>query len=209
MECLIDWFKYQQQETEAAYLSSNDPYRQSGWGSTPQRWRLGREVILEAVERSGTFLDIGCANGLLLDCLMQWAKKRDLHLVPHGIDISPRLVELARARLPAHAENLAVANSLFWQPQTRYDYVHTLLEYVPEHLHQPYFQHLLNGSVADGGRLIVSSYSSRTKKSLATDVPTYLKCLGYQVIGSAVSRESDHWILTSVAWVEKSNFSSG
>ena len=200
---LTDWFENKQRETEAGYLASNDPYRQSGWRSTPQRWRLGREVILEAVDRSGTFLDIGCANGLLLGCLMQWARERGLHLIPHGIDISPHLVELARARLPTYAGNLSVANSLFWQPQTRYDYVHTLLEYVPKHLHQSYLQHLLNQSVADGGRLIVSSYSSRTKEQLPTNVSIYLNRLGYRITGSAVSRESDYWILTRVAWIEK------
>ena len=159
-------------------------------------------MILEAVDRSGTFLDIGCANGLLLGCLMQWARERGLFLIPYGIDISPHLIALARARLPGYADNLSVANSLFWQPQTRYDYVHTLLEYVPKHLHQSYLQHLLNQSVADGGRLIVSSYSSRTKKQLPIN-SNYLNWLGYRITGSAVSRESDHWILTRVAWIEK------
>ena len=30
-------------------------------------------MILSAVERSGAFLDVGCANGLLLECLMRHA----------------------------------------------------------------------------------------------------------------------------------------
>src|SRR6266436_5000040 len=82
------------------YLASDDPWRQSGWGSTPERWRLAREVILSAVERSGTFVDIGCANGLLLECLIAWATERGVVIEPHGIDLVPELIG-ARAQTPS------------------------------------------------------------------------------------------------------------
>lgn len=54
-----------------------------------------------------------------------------------------------------------------------------------------------------GGRLIVSSYSNRSRQQQTFDVTRYLKQLGYPVTGNAISQEEDSWILTRVAWMEK------
>src|SRR5262245_18750715 len=90
---------------EPAYLQSDDPIRQSGFGGGAARWRAEREPLLAAIEKDGALLDVGCANGFLLECLLQWSQPRGLTLTPHGIDMGPRLVELARARLPLYAAN--------------------------------------------------------------------------------------------------------
>ena len=63
---------------ESSYLSDDDPIRQSGFGGGPERWRSEREPILEAIEGNGDILDIGCANGYLLECLMIWGRERGL-----------------------------------------------------------------------------------------------------------------------------------
>lgn len=199
---LAAWFDEKRQKIETSYLESDNPYQQSGWGSTPQRWRLGRELILEAVSHNGTFLDIGCANGLLLGYLMQWASERGIQLIPYGIDISPKLIELARRRLPAFASNLAVANGFYWQPPNRFDYVHTLLEYVPDELQPDYLKQLLHQALAYAGRLIVSSYSNRTQQRQPIDVAATLQQHGFPVAGSTTSLDQDGWVLTRVAWVD-------
>ncbi|HYL60144.1 MAG TPA: class I SAM-dependent methyltransferase, partial [Candidatus Acidoferrales bacterium] len=95
---LAAWFDSVRRELGTAYLKSDNPWKQSGWNSTPERWRVAREVILAAVNRSGAFLDVGCANGLLLESLIAWAGERGLTLEPHGIDLVPQLIELARRR---------------------------------------------------------------------------------------------------------------
>jgi SAM-dependent methyltransferase len=197
------WFDAQQNETEVAYLSSKNSYQQSGWKSTPERWQFARKLILKAVNKSGTFLDLGCANGLLLECLMQWAGEQGFYLTPYGVDISLRLVELARRRLPVFATNLVVANAFTFQTPMQYDFVHTLLEYVPENLHLEYLRRLLEQLVAPAGRLIISSYSSRSRGIIPLDIETYLQQLGFQVEGSVIAQEVDGWILTRVAWIEK------
>jgi hypothetical protein len=55
---------------EASYLQTDDPIRQSGFGGGSERWRAERSPILNAIESDGDMLDIGCANGYLLECLV-------------------------------------------------------------------------------------------------------------------------------------------
>ena len=151
-----EWFDSMRRDFKRWYLDSDNPWRQSGWGSTPERWRLAREVILSAVERSGTFLDIGCANGLLLECLIAWAGERGIVIEPHGIDLVPELIDLARKRLPAYASNFAAANAFTWRPTCRYDYAHLLLDCVPPSRHREFLHRILESAIERGGRLIVA-----------------------------------------------------
>lgn len=202
-EALTGWFAGQRQVFEDAYLQTDDPYKQSGWGSTPERWRFGREVILDGVPRNGDFLDIGCANGLLLACLIEWAGERGVTLTPHGIDFVPELVKLAKARFPENAANFEVANAFDWQPSQQYTYVHTLLEYVPKKQQPAYLQRVLDEVVAPGGRLIVSSYGSRGKNEKPLDIDFHLQMLGFRTTGCGNSLEPDGWVATRVAWVDR------
>ena len=96
---------------ESSYLREDDPIRQSGFGGGPERWRSEREPILDAIDGDGDILDIGCANGYLLECLVTWGRERGLSLVPHGVDQGSRLIELARARLPDFHSNFHVGNA--------------------------------------------------------------------------------------------------
>ena len=198
-----EWFDSMRRDFKRWYLASDDPWRQSGWGSTPERWRLAREVILSAVERSGTFLDIGCANGLLLECLISWARERGIEIEPHGIDLVPELIDLARKRLPTHASNFAAANAFTWRPLRRYDYAHLLLEAAPPSRHREFLRRILDSAIARGGRLIVSNYGSRSKNEAPIDVAGYLSSLGFGVAGSASASERDGFVLTRTAWVDK------
>jgi SAM-dependent methyltransferase len=199
-----EWFNSMRRDFKRWYLASDNPWRQSGWGSTPERWRLAREVILSAVERSGTFLDIGCANGLLLECLIAWAKERGVVIEPHGIDLVPELIDLARNRIPACASNFATANAFRWSPPRRYDYVHLLLESAPPSRHREYLGRILDSAVARWGRLIVSNYGSRSKSESPIDVAGYLSGLGFAVAGSAGASEPDGFVITRTAWIESS-----
>jgi SAM-dependent methyltransferase len=94
--------------TADAYFGQSDPIRQSGFGGGAERWRAEREPILDAITRSGSFIDIGCANGYLLECLVLWGRERGLALDPHGLDYSPQLIELARTRLPHWTDHFFV-----------------------------------------------------------------------------------------------------
>jgi 2-polyprenyl-3-methyl-5-hydroxy-6-metoxy-1,4-benzoquinol methylase len=58
---------------ERAYLNSEDPRGGSGFRGDEARWERARRPIVQAVDRDGTFLDVGCANGLLMESVTAWA----------------------------------------------------------------------------------------------------------------------------------------
>ena len=197
------WFDDQRRIFADSYLASDDPYQQSGFAGTPERWKAGRFVILDGVPRDGEFLDIGCANGLLLESLIGWSAGRGITLVPHGIDFVPELVEFARNRFPGHRENFTVANAFDWRPSRRYDYVHTLLEYVPREHQTDYLQRLLDEAVSPGGRLIVSSYGSKSQNQRPLDIDLHLQLLGFHTTGCGNGMEDDGWVATRTAWIDR------
>ena len=183
---------------EASYLRSADPMLQSGYGGGDARWRVERGVILEAVADDGDFLDVGCANGHLLECLVAWAKERGIRLTPFGLDFGADLVELARERLPDYAANFWVGNAWEWTPPRRFDYVYTLYDCVPRKFLGEYVSRLLARCVAPSGRLVIGAYSSRSKNELPLEVGAVLSEMGYEVEGVASAGEP---VTTRLAWV--------
>ena len=142
---------------DEAYVEGGDARAQSGFGGDESRWELARRPIAWAVDRAGTFLDIGCANGHLMECVVRWSA---FPVEPFGLDFSERLVELARARLPQWRDRIFLGNALAWKPPFRFDFVRTELLYVPERHRRLLTERLLNEVVAPGGRLIVCGYGS-------------------------------------------------
>jgi 2-polyprenyl-3-methyl-5-hydroxy-6-metoxy-1,4-benzoquinol methylase len=137
---------------------------------------------VNAIHRDGDFMDVGCANGLLLQDVIGWASERGFSLRPHGIDFVPELIELSRRRFPQHAGSFEVANAFYWTPRRQYDFVRMNLEYVqprdwPEYIARHY------SAVAAGGRLIVCQY--RNESDARVDVCGLLGGLGYAVVGHA------------------------
>jgi SAM-dependent methyltransferase len=75
------------------------------FGVTYQDWRVQREFLLKSVTSSGSVLDIGCANGFLLRCFLEWSPHK---LIPYGFDVVEDLVKAARELLPEYKDNFAV-----------------------------------------------------------------------------------------------------
>ncbi len=67
-------------------------------------WVKNRKPICGAIEKPGTLLDIGCANGFLLACLQLWSEHQ---ITPYGVDIDAASLETARALLPEYASHFA------------------------------------------------------------------------------------------------------
>jgi SAM-dependent methyltransferase len=183
----------------AAYRASDDPILQSGFGGGPERWRTERAPILAAVDRGGSFLDVGCANGFLLECLVAWASARGHALVPFGLDASAELIALARRRLPAFAAHLFVGNAWDWRPPRRFGYVYALSDLVPATHLGALLRRMHQDLLEPGGRLVVGSYGSRSRRIPPLELVPLLASFGLAVAGTAAGGEDG---IARFAWVE-------
>jgi SAM-dependent methyltransferase len=163
------FFEQEQALHEEKYLAGTNPRQQSGFGRNEQDWERYRRVVVAPVDRHGTFLDIGCANGLLMESVTRWAARDGHSIEPYGVDISHKLAEFARQRLPQWQDRIFVGNALFWAPPLRFDFVRTEMVYVPNHLRQRYAERLLEEVVAPGGCLIACSYGSSRPEGARTE----------------------------------------
>ncbi|OGO40297.1 MAG: hypothetical protein A2147_02755 [Chloroflexi bacterium RBG_16_57_8] len=155
---LDDWFLSLKKTLEDAYLKHEEPWRQSGMSGPEERWISLRKPVADCIDKPGSFLDIGCANGYLLECCLRWTAERGIRIEPYGLDISEKLVQMARQRLPQYANNFFTGNALTWAPPGRFDFVRTNLEYVPAEYERRYLDFILNNHLNPGGKLLVANY---------------------------------------------------
>jgi len=154
-----DWQERVSTALATAYLHEEDPRWQSGFDGDARLWREARELVLDAVAGDGTLLDVGCANGHLMESLDAWARERGLVLAVYGLEINAELAEAARRRLPEYAERIFIGNASDWTPPRRFTYVRTGLEYAPPGREASLIAHLLREVVEADGRLIVGPIS--------------------------------------------------
>jgi SAM-dependent methyltransferase len=165
-----EFFTQEQALFEAKYLVGTNPRQQSGFGRDALDWERFRRPIVAPIGRDGSFLDIGCANGLLMESVVAWAGGDGRRVEPFGLDISERLADLARQRLPRWRDRIFVGNALFWEPPARFDFVRTELVYVPPRRRREYVERLLGRFVAPDGRLIICSYGSSRPDGLRAEL---------------------------------------
>ena len=120
------------------YLAADTPEAGSGSSRDAAGWEYARSLIADATTPGRTFLDVGCANGHLMESMAAWRG-----VEPYGVDISPELVEVARRRLPQWADRIWVGNAATWTPPRRFDVVRTGLDYVPPDRRRAYVERLL------------------------------------------------------------------
>jgi hypothetical protein len=145
-----------------------DPYVAGGAGpvgsgsTDPSEgdWRAKRQHLAVPMDADGTWLDVGCANGHLLVTLPAWVSERGTTITPHGLELLPRVAELARRLHPQLAESIWTGSAVTWAPPSRFRYVTALDDAVPPSRLGDLVQRLLDVAVAPGGRLIVSAYAT-------------------------------------------------
>src|SRR5262245_18523457 len=90
-----------------------------------------------------------------MECLAVWGAERGVQLTMFGLELSPDLARVARARLPEWAERIAEGNVVDWNASRRCTYVRTGLEYVSADRRAWLIGRSLRDLVEPGGRLIV------------------------------------------------------
>lgn len=184
---------------ETAYLESDDPIRQSGFHGGRDRWVAERSPLVDGIAGDGDFLDVGCANGLLVSDLVTWAAAKGHRIAPYGVDLGVQLIDLARQRMVEHQENFVVADAWTWQPDRQWAYVYSLLDLSPPDLRCEWLRRLY-GWVEPGGTLIVGAYGSCSQGRLPEDVHETLRTCGFEVTGSSAGGDGT---TTRFAWVSR------
>ena len=188
---------------EPAYLRGTTPRQASGFGGDEREWEQARRHITEGIAGHGKFLDVGCANGLLMESVAAWCAERGLAVEPYGVDISPALAELARRRLPRWAGRIWTGNAVDWQPpgEMRFDYVHILLDCVPRARRTDLVRHHLARTVRPGpGRLLVSDYAADPAAGHPHAAET-LRALGFRVAGQTSGGDRPCRPAIPTAWI--------
>jgi SAM-dependent methyltransferase len=199
-----EFFAREQALHEAKYLAGTNPRQQSGFGRDARDWERFRRPVVAPIDSDGSFLDVGCANGLLMESVFAWAREDGHRVEPFGLDISEKLAELARRRLPRWRDRIFVGNALHWEPPARFDFVRTELVYVPPWRRREYAERLVARVVAPGGRLIICSYgSSRPEGARAESLVDEIRGWGLPIrrVDDVVSPEHG-FVITQVVSVQ-------
>ena len=160
MISLDQYFDLTCKELTDYYLSRVRPQEQSGHHGSDAWYRSVRMMILEALERDGRFIDVGSANGFLIESLAGWAAGLGLNVEFHGVELSVGLHCLSLQRLPGWEDRLFNANAYYWKPGAKYDYVYTMiLPDIPEDYQEPFLRHLYHEYLSDGGRLLLGPWN--------------------------------------------------
>ena len=160
---------------DPSYLNADTPQGGSGFSGTLEEWRDRRQQIVDAIDADGTFLDVGCANGFLMECVVEWCVEKGITIEPFGFDASPALVQRAQERLPQWADRIWVGDALHAEPRRTFDVVHTLLDFVRPAKHRDLIDNVLR-FVRPGGRLVISQYGLTSARQL-------VEPLGYVIAG--------------------------
>ena len=195
---------------EDAYLSYDDPIQQSGFSGGPERWLAERSPLLDAIVGDGDFLDLGCANGYLLDSVVGWALERGLALKPHGVDLNARLLMDAMRRFPGENHRFWVANVWNWLPPKRFRWIYAIWDLVPVAFLPNLALHLLDHAVTEDGSLIFGAYGSKSDNTPSFDIAKLLRDQGCKIAGESQGGElPGGGPVTRFAWLRRSDWSQG
>ena len=144
-------------------------------------------------------LDIGCANGLLMESLAAWGAEDGRALEPYGVEISDGSPTSRGTRLPHWADRIWTGNAMTWEPPRRFDVVRTGLDYVPPRRRREFVERLLRELVSPGGRLVVGVFNEEKDRETVADT---LRSWGLEPSGATSRAHRDPRLRYKAVWVD-------
>lgn len=173
-----------------AYLAAETPQGGSGSSRDGPGWERARSLIADAALPGQTFLDVGCANGLLMESMAEWAG-----VEPYGLEISLELAGLARRRLPHWSNRIWVGNAADWQPPRRFDVARTCLDYVPVPRRPALLEHLLSYA----GRLVVGVFNEERERRAQEEL---VAGWGFEIAGRSERQHQHPRLAYRAFWID-------
>jgi len=192
-----EWHERTEEALIDAYLATDDPRAGSGKGGDEAEWRWARELILDVFPQKATFLDVGCANGYLMESMHRWGAERGLEVEPYGLDISWRIASLARFRLPHWSERIFVGNAIDWAPPRRFDIVQIGIDEVPPPRRRELIDRVLREFVVPRGKLVF-----RAGRAGRDEPQRQLESLGLDWDGEIASTHPLTGEVRRTAWIQ-------
>jgi hypothetical protein len=194
-----EWHRRTEEVLIDAYLASDDPRGQSGKDGDEDDWRWARELILDVFPWRATFLDVGCANGYLMESIRRWGIERGIDVEPYGVDISPRIAALAKHRLPHWASRIFVGNAIDWVPPQRFDVVQIGLDEVPPPRQRELVERALSTFLIPGGKLV---FRAERVAGTQPDVVAKLRAIGVTADGVIEAAHPRTGEVRRTAWLQ-------
>ncbi len=152
------------------------------------------------MDRDGSWLDVGCANGYLLSTLPTWCAERGVRIEAHGLELLPRVADLARDLHPELTDRIWTGSVMRWSPPRRFTYVTALEDQAPPNRLADLVERLLGTFLEPGGRLIVSAYANQDESP--RDLFSDLIACGHQPTGRIfIERPGRGPLIT--AWLDR------
>jgi len=152
-----EWYELNNKYFTKMYLSSDNPRAQGGHSGDELHYIYSQLPTIEAIYKNGTFCDIGCATGHLMEMLYKWGNAIGFDLQMYGLDFSEEMIEVAKKRLPEWHDRFFVGNAFYWNPEHKFNYILVCAQ-VPADDKRKFYKQLLENYLADGGRMIIAPY---------------------------------------------------
>ncbi len=127
-----------------------------------KEWARGRNFIASAIDKDGSLLDFGSANGLLLKSIQEWT---DHKIDPYGLDTDDQAIRDAKELFPEQETHFATPDELKQRKNFPRDFDFVYWNVWDNYEIKPddkLFQQLMSGTKS-GGRFILGFYDAKEK----------------------------------------------
>ncbi len=140
-----------------------------------------------------------------MECLIKWADERGHQITPFGLDLSAKLIDLAKKRLTEHEDNFVIGCATEWVSPIKFDFVRTELSYVLIEHQEKYLNTLFSTFIKEDGKLILTEYRTKKQNHKEPWTTDKLRNWEFEVIDQVSAVYENRELLRAVVVMRKSD----